>query len=158
MIRVLFVCTGNICRSPSAEGVLRKMAADAGLAHRIAVESCGIDAWHVGEAPDRRSQAAAAGRGYDLSALRARQLKKSDFDDFDYVLAMDHEHLRRMRGLCPAEKSARVALFLSYWDAAPRKDVPDPYYGDPADFGRALDLIENGCSALLAHIRHGHGM
>jgi protein-tyrosine phosphatase len=156
MFNVLFVCSGNICRSPTAEAVFRARVETAGLAHAIATDSAGIGDWHAGEAPDPRSQEAAARRGYDLSALRARQIRRDDFDRFDLLLAMDRSHRRAMRALAPPELGHRVRLFLDHLDGAPVHDVPDPYYGGPQGFEHVLDLIEAGADAVLAAIRREH--
>jgi protein-tyrosine phosphatase len=153
MTAVLFVCLGNICRSPTAEGVFRELAAREGLAERIAVDSAGTGAWHVGEAPDARAQAAARRRGYDLSAQRARQISGEDFRRFDLILAMDRANLADLRRQQPAQARARLELFLSFADAAPVLEVPDPYYGEGDGFERVLDLVEAASRGLLAHIR-----
>jgi protein-tyrosine phosphatase len=148
MTRVLFVCAGNICRSPAAEAVFRKMCAAQGV---IAVaDSAGVGGWHAGEAPDPRMQAAAARRGYDLSGLRARQARPGDFAAFDLVLAMDRANLRGLEAIRPPS-GAGLRLFLDFADAG-TLDTPDPYYGGPADFERALDLIEAGAAGLVAHL------
>ncbi|BAE49673.1 low molecular weight protein-tyrosine-phosphatase [Paramagnetospirillum magneticum] len=153
MVKVLFVCTGNICRSPTADGVFRALVAAEGLAERIGVDSAGTHAYHVGEPPDSRSAEAARRRGYELQDLRARQLKKSDFEEFDLLLAMDRGHLDLMARACPPERRDRLALFLSFAPQLGLKDVPDPYYGQGGGFERVLDMIEAGSAGLLAHIR-----
>ena len=151
---MLFVCTGNICRSPSAEGVLRKMLRDAGLAERIEANSAGTHGWHVGDPPDHRAIAAAARRGYDLAALRARKLRDRDFEDFDHIVAMDREHRDHLNARRPPDAPGRVHLLLDFAPAAAAEtDVPDPYYGGPADFERSLDLIEAGVAGLLEVLR-----
>lgn len=144
-MRILFVCTGNICRSPTAEGVLRARAAAGGY-EGLLVDSAGTQGYHVGSPPDPRSIEAAARRGYDLSGLRARRLRPADFDDFDLLLAMDRGHLRALRSGCPPESQTRLRLFLE-------RDVPDPYYGGAEGFEEVLDLIESGCDRLLAEMR-----
>ena len=154
-IGVLFVCTGNICRSPTAEGVLRHQAKLAGLEDRLTIDSAGTHGYHIGEPPDKRSIAAARKRGVDLSALRARRVIRQDFEKFDYVLALDRGHFDLLRADCPPSHVARLSLFLSHLDAD-LHDVPDPYYGSAKDFEHALDLIERGCAALLAHIKREH--
>lgn len=141
--RILFVCLGNICRSPAAEGVFATLAARAGLA--VAVDSAGTGGWHLGEAPHGPMQAAARARGYDLSALRARQVRGADFGQFDLILAMDRANLRDLLRLRPVGSALEPALFLP--DGA---EVPDPYYS--GDFGGALDLIETGARALVARL------
>ncbi|HYG89724.1 MAG TPA: low molecular weight protein-tyrosine-phosphatase [Azospirillum sp.] len=153
MVKVLFVCTGNICRSPTAEGVFRHMARQAGLDGRIATDSAGTHDYHVGEAPDHRSQRAAAKRGIDISDLRARRVTAEDFRRFDYVLAMDQGHLALLRRMAPADGTAEVRLFMDYAPQAPRREVPDPYYGEGSHFNEVLDLVEEGARGLLEHIR-----
>lgn len=153
MINVLFVCTGNICRSPTAEGVFRALVAAQGLSGRVGVDSAGTHAYHVGEPPDRRSTAAARKRGIELSDLRARKVRPADFDDFDLVLAMDRGHADILRKLCPPARADRVRLFLDFAPELGAKDVPDPYYGGGDGFERVLDMIEAGAAGLLAQIR-----
>ncbi len=152
MTRVLFLCLGNICRSPTAEAVLRRMAEEAG--HDLAIDSCGTGDWHKGEPPDRRAIAAAARRGYDLTPLRARQLTPEDFTRFDLILAMDRSNLRGAEARRPDGAGARVELFLSLIDekgpGAKSMDVPDPWY--TGDFDGTLDLIETGCRALIRRL------
>ncbi len=153
MISVLFVCTGNICRSPTAEGVFRNMVEAAGLGGKIAVDSAGTIAYHAGEAPDARAQEAALERGIDLSFQQARQLTDSDFVTFDYLVALDTSHLIRLNELCPDGERHRIRTLMEF---APRfrvDDVPDPYYGAMGGFGRVLDLIEAGAAGLLDEIR-----
>lgn len=152
-MRVLFVCTGNICRSPTAEGVFRHLAAAAGLADRFAADSAGTHGYHVGEAPDPRSQAAAARRGVDLSAQRARQVTAEDFEDFDLILAMDRGHYRQLAALAPPHAAHRVRLFLDFASPGGAKDVPDPYYGAGDGFETVLDLVEDAARGLLDHLR-----
>lgn len=148
-VRVLFVCTGNICRSPSAEGIARSLAAKRGLAQRFEFDSAGTHGYHVGEAPDPRSIRHAARRGYDLLPLRARQLIATDFENFDWLLGLDHGHLRIMRRDCPPAHQHKLRLALDFSPRLAGTDVPDPYYGDAADFEAVLDLLEEGCSKLL---------
>lgn len=148
MTRVLFVCLGNICRSPAAEAVFRKMAAARGL--DAVADSAGTGGWHAGEAPDPRMQKAAARRGYDLSALRARQVTPADFAAFDLVLAMDRANLRDLEAIRPSG-GVRPRLFLELAGTG-ILDTPDPYYGSAADFERTLDLIEEGAAGLAAHL------
>ena len=142
---ILFVCTGNICRSPTAEGVLRHLAALEGL--ELDIASAGIGDWHVGAAPDERAQHHAKSRGYDLSALRARQVTKQDFARFDLILAMDGGHLRALTRMAPAEHRHKVRLFVT------GQDVPDPYYGGPEGFERVLDLVEASCRDLVRELK-----
>ncbi len=148
-MRLLFVCLGNICRSPTAEGVVRKLAADAGL--DVEVDSCGTAGYHVGEAPDARTIAHARRRGYDLSRLRARQMTAGDFTAFDRIYAMDHDNLRRLRGLAPDGHAHKLSLFLDV-PGAPGGAVPDPWAGGPEGFEQVLDLCEAGARALLASL------
>ncbi|GGW21201.1 low molecular weight protein-tyrosine-phosphatase [Vreelandella hamiltonii] len=152
MKRVLFVCLGNICRSPTAEGVFQQAVVRAGLDDRITIDSCGVGDWHVGKAPDPRSQAAARQRGIEIGHLRARQLKVSDFHEFDYVLGMDRENLAAMRALQPANSQAQVGLLLDY-AGLPQSDVPDPYYGGDEGFEQVLDLIERASQGLLDELQ-----
>ncbi|MGB0670732.1 MAG: low molecular weight protein-tyrosine-phosphatase [Rhodospirillales bacterium] len=157
MIRVLFVCLGNICRSPTAEGVMRTMLAQAGLEAEIAVDSAGTAAYHQGEAPDRRSQQAAKARGYDLGGMKARKVLQIDFSRFDYVLAMDSDNLRQLQALRPADATAQVMLFLDFAKQLGLTDVPDPYYGGAQGFSQVLDLCEAASQGLIDHIRRSIG-
>ena len=149
MTRVLFVCTGNICRSPTAEGVARHFIDTGGLGDLIEVDSAGTHGYHVGEAPDPRTRKVAQQRGYDLSALRARQREVFDFQRFDLVLAMDRGHLEAMRRLCPEVYRPRLALFMDYAPDSAFDEVPDPYYGGPRGFDVVLDMCESGVRGLL---------
>ena len=141
-LSVLVVCTGNICRSPTGEGVLRHLVDHRGLADRIRIASAGTHDYHVGEAPDARSVTHAARRGYDLSEQRAAQVSREDFHEHDYILAMDRGHLRILRGLQPAQSRAKLGLFLEASGRWKDEDVPDPYYGGTAGFEQVLDMIE----------------
>jgi low molecular weight protein-tyrosine phosphatase len=152
-VSVLFVCTGNICRSPTAEGVFRHCVEKAGLATRITSDSAGTHDYHVGEPPDPRTQAAARRRGYELGELRARRVRREDFEKFDYVLAMDEANLRQLERLCPREHAHKLKLFLEFGDRSPR-EVPDPYYGAAEGFERVLDLVETAAQGLLRHLRN----
>lgn len=154
-IKVLFVCLGNICRSPTAHGVFEKMVADAGLAADIKVDSSGTGSWHLGEPPDRRSASAALRRGYDLSPLRARQVIAEDFDYFHYVLAMDHLNLAELETLCPADYGGELKLFLGFGRSG-IEEVPDPYYGEGDGFERVLGLVEDSSRHLLQYIQQTH--
>lgn len=156
-VRVLMVCLGNICRSPTAHGVFQKRVENAGLGNIIEVDSAGTGDWHIGREPDPRACSAAQLRGYDLSPLRARQVHSTDFESFDYILAMDEENLRNLRALCPPQYHDRLQLFLHFAgdDVAPRY-VPDPYYGEEDGFQLVLDLVEDGADALLNHIKRHH--
>jgi protein-tyrosine phosphatase len=150
---ILFVCTGNICRSPTAHGVFQHMVRAAGLAARLRVDSAGTHDYHVGEPPDARAQAHARRRGYDLSALRARQVTHRDFADFDRILAMDRGHLAILRRRAPAGYEG-LGLFMDYAEPSPGPDVPDPYYGGDAGFERVLDMIELAASGLLRSLEN----
>lgn len=147
--QVLFVCMGNICRSPTAEGVMRKYVEDMGLSGRILVDSAGTHDYHVGEAPDPRAQAAARRRGYDLSSLRARQVEVSDFGRFDLVLAMDFNNLANLQGRCPAGYEKKMGLLMPFARARRATIVHDPYYRSAKDFDLVLDSIEDACRGLL---------
>lgn len=157
-IAVLFVCTGNICRSPTGEGVFRALLERQGLSEQFFIDSAGTSGWHVGEPPDRRSQAAALERGIDLSQQSSRRLTAADFDRFDYLLAMDRGHHQAMLRMAPPGRENRVHLFLSFANLPDIQDVPDPYYGGVHGFSHVLDLVQTGCDALLAHIRQAHRM
>ena len=148
-LRVLMVCMGNICRSPTAHGVLEKKLADAGLAGRIEVDSAGTHDYHVGRPPDERAQQHAARRGYDLSAQRARQLLARDFSDFDLVLVMDDPNERAARALCPPAQRHRLHRLTDFCTRHRAHEVPDPYYGGAAGFEAVLDLVEDACDGVL---------
>jgi len=150
---VLFVCLGNICRSPTAEGVFRKLLEDAGLHERIAVDSAGTGSWHIGSPPDPRAAKAAAARGFDLSYIRARQVAVADFERFDLIVAMDQENLADLRSAAPTEGRARLSLLLEYAPACRASDVPDPYYGGRNGFEQVLDLVTEACAGLVEDIR-----
>ena len=154
--RVLFVCTGNICRSPTAEGVARYWLHMLGLDGVVTVDSAGIGGSHAGEAPDARSQRVAAQRGYDLSRLRARRLTTDDFARFDLLLAMDKGHRDVMLRKAPPEHRDKVRLLLSFAPELGRREVPDPYYGGASGFDDALDLCEAGVRGLLDVLRDAH--
>lgn len=151
-MKVLFVCLGNICRSPSAEGVFRRAVEQAGLEQRITVDSCGIGDWHAGNPPDERAQAAAKRRGIDISDLRARQLGREDFAEFDYILPMDYGNLRDIRAMEPDAHGAHIELFLAF-AGMPQGEVPDPYYGGEQGFEEVLDMIEAASQGLVEHIQ-----
>lgn len=151
-MRVLFVCLGNICRSPTAEAVLRQRLQLAGLAERIEVDSAGTGDWHTGRAPDPRTQEAAKRRGYDLSPLRARQVSQADFSRFDLLLAMDKANLRDLQQLRPAQGHAELDLYLRRYQL-PLDEVPDPYYGGAQGFELVLDLLEQASDALLLELK-----
>jgi protein-tyrosine phosphatase len=145
MKKVLFVCTGNICRSPTAEGVLRHLAKDAGI--DLHVESAGTHDYHVGAPPDARAQHHAKGRGYDLSAQRARQVRRRDFEEFELIVAMDRGHLEILRDNCPPQHQHKLRMLVG------GHDVPDPYYGGAEGFEDVLDMVEAACLGLLSEIR-----
>ena len=147
-IKVLFVCTMNICRSPAAEAVFRHMMKEAGLQRRVRVDSAGIQGQLAGEAPDARMQAAARRRSYVLSGRRARQIRDRDFQDFDLVLAMERAHVRWLIAACPPEHHHKVRLLLDYAPQLTTREVPDPYYGGPQGFELVLDLIEEASRGL----------
>ncbi|ROL88214.1 low molecular weight protein-tyrosine-phosphatase [Pseudomonas protegens] len=151
-MRVLFVCLGNICRSPTAEGVLRHKLQEAGLGHQVQVASAGTSDWHVGKAPDKRSQQAALRRGYDLSAQRAQQVDSADFAVYDLIFAMDQSNLRNLKALQPALGKAELDLFLRRYEA-PLDEVPDPYYDGEQGFEQVLDLIEDACDRLVIELK-----
>ena len=150
MKRVLFVCTGNICRSPTAEGVFRHFADSAGV--EVEADSAGTHGYHIGEPPDPRTIAAAAKRGFDLKPLRARRVKHEDFNQFDLILAMDGGHLAHLEAMRPKDARAAVKLFLDYHPEK-KRDVPDPYYGGPEGFEHVLDLVEAASRKLLDELR-----
>lgn len=150
--RVLFVCLGNICRSPTAEGVLRAIAAREFPRLLLDIDSAGTANYHVGEPPDRRTVAAARRRGYDLGGLRARQVTPGDFGRFEYVLAMDHANLAELERVRPEAATAKLALFLEFAPEAQALDVPDPYYSGVEEFERVLDLCELAARGLLARL------
>ncbi len=150
--RILFVCLGNICRSPTAEGVVRGIAAREFPGLPLYLDSAGTANYHVGEPPDRRTIAAARRRGYELAALRARQIALSDFSGFDYVLAMDRANLDELGRFAPPEVRAHMGLFLEFAPGLESDEVPDPYYGGTEDFERVLDLCESGARALLRRL------
>ena len=152
-IKVLIVCMGNICRSPTGQGVLEKLVQEAGLADRIEIDSAGTHAYHTGERPDGRATKTALKRGIDLSGQKARRVREEDFHHYDYVLAMDSNNLQDLLAICPHEHRDKVNLFLAYADDLHAQDVPDPYYGGNTGFERVLDLVEAGAQALLADIQ-----
>lgn len=156
-VSVLFVCMGNICRSPTAEGVFRHVLEEAGLADEVRVDSAGTHAYHVGEPPDRRSQAAAERRGISLAEIRARKVSESDFSEFDYVIAMDRLNLHTLAEIAADNQQNRLSLFLDYASGAD-EEVPDPYYGGATGFERVLDLVEEASRGLLETLRTRHSL
>lgn len=153
MVKVLFVCLGNICRSPTAEGVFRKLVESQNMSDFIVIDSAGTHAYHVGKAPDPRAQEAAARRGIDLSGLRGRQAIPEDISEFDYILAMDEENYQNLLDIAPPDVEHRIQLFLEYAPGRQERSVPDPYYGGAAGFDRVLDMIEEAAEGLLQDIR-----
>ncbi|MHB9798913.1 low molecular weight protein-tyrosine-phosphatase [Pseudomonas sp. MT3] len=151
-MKVLFVCLGNICRSPTAEGIFRHKVREAGLEEGIEIDSAGTGDWHVGKAPDARTRAAALRRGYDLSALRARQVSVADFSRYDLILAMDHANLHDLKHLRAGGGKAELDLFLRRFDLE-IDEVPDPYYGGDDGFEQVLDLVERACDGLLMEVK-----
>jgi len=152
-LRVLMVCMGNICRSPTAEGVLRHKLQAAGLAGQVEVDSAGTHGYHVGAPPDERSQHHARQRGYDLSPLRARRVSATDFERFDLVLAMDEDNLEHLEGICPPHLRSRLQLLMIHAPASGSTVVPDPYYGGAEGFDQVLDYVESACDGLVAQLR-----
>jgi protein-tyrosine phosphatase len=153
VVRVLFVCMGNICRSPTAHGVFRKRVAEQGLQHLIEVDSAGTHAYHVGNPADRRAQATAARRGVDLGDLIARQAVPEDFIQFDYVLAMDQDNYHDLSAICPPGQEQKIELFLDYAPEIRTREVPDPYYGGTDGFERVFDMVEAASRGLIEDIR-----
>ena len=156
MIKVLFVCLGNICRSPTAEGVFSALVEREGLSEKINVDSAGVGRWHVGEPPDRRATATAKLRGIDLSSQRARQVGVKDFSRFDYIIAMDQKNHRDLNLLCPIGEEGRLYKFLQFASSLGITNVPDPYYGGDSGFDEVLDMIEIASVGLLNEIRDRH--
>ena len=156
-IKVLFVCMGNICRSPTAHGVFKTMVDEQGLSDRILVDSAGTHSYHIGSPPDLRSQDTAQSRGVDLTVLRARQFESEDFLDFDFLLAMDHSNLSNMSALRPDSVRGRLELMLDYSEIYKQKEVPDPYFGNDG-FELAFDMISDASVGLLKHIRQHYSL
>ena len=150
---ILFICMGNICRSPTAEGVFRSQALAAGLSQKLIIDSAGTHAYHIGAEPDARSQLFAKKRGYDLSAQRARQVNANDFVRFDYVLAMDKDNLALLKAVCPPEHQHKLALFMQYASSSLADEVPDPYHGGARGFDIVLDYIEDAASGLILALK-----
>ena len=155
-IKVLFVCLGNICRSPTAHGVFQHMIEQEGLSDLVEVDSAGTHAYHVKNPPDGRAQQAALRRKIDLSPLRARKATADDFVVFDYVLAMDEENIANLKQICPKGMEYKLGLFLDYAPDIGVTEVPDPYYGGTAGFDRVLDLVEEASRGLISHLQKEH--
>jgi protein-tyrosine phosphatase len=153
MVNVLFVCMGNICRSPMAEGVFRREIAKAGLLDKVNVDSAGTHSYHIGSKPDQRAQNAANKRGVNISGLRGRQVADADFEKFDYILAMDKVNLNNLKRRAPARLHHKIRLLLSYSRRFPNLDVPDPYYGGLSGFDENLDMIEDAVQGLVKEIQ-----
>ena len=151
-VRVLFVCMGNICRSPMAEGMFRKAVRDAGLESQVEIDSAGTHAYHVGAAPDPRAQQAIRQRGVDISGLRGRRVDDVDFEHFDYILAMDGDNIDRLKKRAPVRHHDKIRLLLSFSRKFPNLDVVDPYYGGPQGFEENLDMIEDAMQGLIRDI------
>jgi protein-tyrosine phosphatase len=152
-VSVLFVCMGNLCRSPMAEGVFRHYVSRAGLDGRIEIDSAGTHDYHVGDPPDPRAQQAADRRGYDLTGQRGRQVSNADFIEFDYLLAMDEVNLRVLKRLCPPQYEHKLKLFMEFSAGSALREVPDPYYGGDQAFEGVLDMVEEASLGLLDHLR-----
>jgi protein-tyrosine phosphatase len=150
--RILFVCLGNICRSPMAEGVFRRVAEEEGLIDRFEIDSAGLGDWHIGQAPDHRAQKAARSRGVDISDQSARQVVDEDFERFDLLLVMDRSNYAELKALAPAKAHAKIRPFLDFAPHVGTSDVPDPFFGGAEGFDRALDLIEAASRGLLASL------
>ncbi len=153
MSGVLSVCMGNICRSPTAEGVFRKLVSDAGLGDKIHIDSAGTHAYHSGEGPDRRARAAAERRGVSLAGLQARRVADTDFENFTYIVAMDEDNLLALQSASDEVHHSKVRLLLEFSESMPESEVPDPYYGGSAGFERVLDLVEEASKSLLEQVR-----
>ena len=155
--KILFVCLGNICRSPAAEGVFKQKIKDRDLEKLFLVDSAGTGSWHLGEAPDKRSTEAAARRGYEIGHLVSRQITIIDFEKFDYVLAMDQANLDDLKKLCPDKYKDKLELLLDF-GSSKESSVPDPYYGGASGFSRVLGLIEDACDGFLRHLISKHNL
>ena len=152
-MKVLFVCLGNICRSPTAEGVFRRYVEQAGLSDKISIDSAGTSDWHIDKTPDPRTQAAAAKRGYDLSTLRGRQASVEDFTEFDLILAMDKSNLDNLQRMASPEQRQKLKLFMEYSKNYDDDEVPDPYYGLGHGFDLVLDMVEDASKGLVDELK-----
>lgn len=155
-VQVLFICLGNICRSPTAHGVFESLVACQGLADQIVIDSAGTGDWHIGRAPDPRAQQAAQRRGHDIAHLRARQVTPGDFSHFDYILAMDHANLDDLQAMRPQWYQGHLGLFLDFAPGLAGSAVPDPYYGGEEGFDQVFDMVDAASRGLLDHIRQHH--
>jgi len=153
-VRILFVCMGNICRSPTAQGVFDQLINAQGLGKIITTDSAGTGAWHTGKSPDSRARKVAKRRGYNLDKYRARMVNEQDYERFDLILAMDRENIASMQSQCPAEYQAKLKLLLSFSSATDELEVPDPYYGGQRGFELVLDLVEDACHGLISHLQN----
>lgn len=153
MIRVLFVCLGNICRSPTAEGVFRDLVSREGLSDKIETDSCGTSGWHKNDPPDSRAQEEARHRGIKIDDLKSRKTLDSDFSDFDFIIAMDHNNFDTLHVKCPKMYTSKIHMFLSFAPEIGIAEVPDPYYGGPDGFSDVFDMIDTASRGLLQHIR-----
>jgi protein-tyrosine phosphatase len=156
MVKVLFVCMGNICRSPTAHGVFRALVEKEGLSQAVQIDSAGTHAYHVGSAPDKRAQATAQERGIDISDLLARRVEPDDFDAFDFVVAMDQDNYMSLSEICPDQHVDKIYMFMDFAGHMRTREVPDPYYGGPSGFDRVFDLVEAASEGLLREIRQRH--
>ena len=155
-VRVLFVCMGNICRSPTAHGVFESLVKAEGFEHCIDVDSAGTHAYHIGEPPDRRAQLTARERGIDLSTQRARQAVARDFEAFHYILAMDRDNFQVLSEICPPGHESKLHLFMDFAEGVDTREVPDPYYGGEQGFERVFDMVDEAARGLLESIRRAH--
>mgnify|MGYP001552588953 CR=1 FL=1 len=153
MVKVLFVCMGNICRSPTAQGVFERILDEYSLSQQVDVDSAGTYAYHAGEAPDRRAIAAASSRGIDISKQRARAVQVEDFDKFDLILAMDMSNLDALKEIAPATSKAKLKLFMDFASSGGAREVPDPYFGGTSGFEVVLDMIQDASKGLLKEVR-----
>lgn len=156
MIKILFVCMGNICRSPTAEGVFRHQVIVAGQSDNVVIDSVGTHDYHIGSSPDKRAQQAALQRGYDLSSLRGRQIGTQDFHEFNYILAMDRENMANLSRICPPQERYKLKLFMEFSKRFGEREVPDPYYGGEQGFENVLNMVEDAGAGLLQEILARH--